>query len=263
MPKQRNRTQRRRAPGSVPRDSHGAVVGKLIVMLSIVAAVILGVTIFFRVHEVQVSGNKIYSEEQIREVCGVESGDNLLLLNRTGIAGKIYANLPYVQDVSIGRLPPDTVAIEIKESEIIGKVKSDVGKDWYVNSDGRVIGQDTDGYDGQVITLDGFTLTAPAAGTKAAASEGMGEELTAALAVLKQMEGSGLIELTTRIDASEVFDIVIECGSQYEIRLGGSDDLEYKIRCVKEVLDHVGANETGVIDLTTGDNGEIHFIPWK
>jgi len=263
MQKRSSRPGRRGTQRSMPGNGYGSVVGKLIVMLSIVAAVILGVAIFFRVHQIEVRGNKIYSQEQIAEISGVEDGDNLLLLNRTGIAGKIYANLPYVQEVSIGRIAPDTVVIEVKESQIIGRVQSELGEDWYVNTDGRVIGDDTDDYDGQVIDLEGFTLTAPAGGTAAEASEGMEKELEAALAVLKAMEGTGLLEQVTRINAEEVYNIVIDCGEQYQIMLGGSDNLEYKIRCVLQVMEYVGSKESGVIDLTKSSDGAIHFIPWK
>ena len=263
MPNQRTRGHKNKGQRPISGQNHGGIVGRLIVMFAVVAAVVLGVAIFFRVHQVDVTGNKIYSADQIRQVCGVEEGDNLLMLNRTGIAGRVYASLPYVQEVSVGRIAPDTVVIAVKESQIIGKVKSDVGADWYVNTDGRVLGRDTEGYDGRVVELQGFTITAPAAGTDAVASEGMEEEMAAALGVLKQMEGTGLIEITTLIDTQKSFDIKIVCGERYEILLGGDDELEYKIRCVLEVMDHLEPHDTGVIDFTKGAEDEIHFTPWK
>ena len=186
MPNQRNRNRRNKAQRPVSRQDHSAVLGRLIVMLAVVAAVVLGVAIFFRVHEVDVVGNRIYSAEHIAQACGVEDGDNLLMLNRSGIAGRVYANFPYVQEVSVGRVPPDTVVIKVKESEIIGKVKADVGDDWYINTQGRVLGRDTEGYDGRIIELQGFTLVAPAAGVDAVASEGMEDQLATALKEAKE-----------------------------------------------------------------------------
>ena len=263
MPNQRNRNRKNKAQRPVSKQDHGAVVGKLIVMLAVVAAVVLGVAIFFRVHEVEVVGNRIYSAEQIARSCGVESGDNLLMLNRSSIAGRVYANFPYVQEVSVGRVPPDTVVIKIKESEIIGKVKADVGDDWYINTQGRVLGKDTEGYDGRVIELQGFTVEAPAAGVDAVASEGMETQLATALEILKHMEGTGLIEMTTMIDTAKSFDVRVVCGDQYEIMLGVGDELEYKMRCVLEVIDHLDPHDAGVIDFTKGADDEIHFKPWK
>jgi len=263
MPNQRNRMRRARAKQAAPRQDHSGVVGRLIVMLAIVAAVVLGVAIFFRVHEVEVRGNSIYSAEQIEQVCGVEHGDNLLMLNRTGIAGRIYTNLPYVQEVSVGWTPPDTLVIEVTESQVIGRVKAEVGDEWYINTQGRILGRDTDGYEGKIIELNGFTVAAPAAGAYAVASEGMEDRMAAALEILSQMEGTGLFELTTQIDTQKVFDVRILCGERYEILLGGSDELEYKMRCVQEVIAHLAPHDAGVIDFTKGAKDEIHFTPWK
>ena len=263
MPNQRSRNRRNKAQRPVAKQDYGSVVGKLIVMLAIVAAVVLGVAIFFRVHEVDVVGNKIYSAEQIVQACGVESGDNLLMLNRSAVSGRVYANFPYVQEVSVGRVPPDTVVIKVTESQIIGKLKSEVGDDWYVNTQGRILGKDTEGYNGRIIELQGFTVVAPAAGVDAVASDGMEDQLEIALGILRQMEGTGLIEITTMIDTQKSFDVRIVCGEQYEIMLGGGDELEYKIRCVLEVIDHLDPYDAGVIDFTKGADDEIHFKPWK
>ena len=93
------------------RESQGGFFGKLLVMLALVAAVVLGVAIFFQVNEVQVQGNKIYSAEQVAAASGVEVGDNLLMVNRAAVIGGVKAQLPYVHTVSVGRILPDTVVI--------------------------------------------------------------------------------------------------------------------------------------------------------
>lgn len=99
-------------------------------MLALVAAIVLGVAIFFQVNDVQVQGNRIYSAEQVIEASGLESGDNLLMVNRASVVGNVQAQLPYVQKVSVGRVLPDTVVIRVQESEIAGIVEADVGSKW-------------------------------------------------------------------------------------------------------------------------------------
>ena len=263
MANQRKRSRRNTARQNAAVSNHGGFVGKIIVMLAVVAAIVLGVAIFFRVNQIQVQGNKIYSGQQVSEISGVEIGDNLLTMNRAAIAGNIRANLPYVQQVSVGRVLPDTIVIKVRESEIAGLVKSDTGSSWYVNAYGRVLGSSLENFEGQVVELTGFTVVAPSAGNDAVASVGMEENMHAALGVLAQLEGTGLIEMTTAISAEKSFDLRIFCGDRFEVQMGGSDNMEYKIWCLEEVVERLDDYQTGIIDLTMASEQSVRFIPWE
>jgi len=255
------RRPRSRRPGQ-RRESQTGVVGKLLIMLAVVAAIVLGVAIFFQVNTVQVQGNQIYAAEQVAEVSGVEPGDNLVMVNRASVIGRIKARLPYVQDVSVGLILPDTVVIKVQESDVAGLVKADVGSAWYINTLGRVLGSSVDGFRGQVVELTGFTITAPVAGQDAVASEGMEESLSASLAVLQEMGGSGLMDQVTSVDTEKSYDIRLLCGEQYEILLGGTDELDYKIWYLQEVLEELEPYQNGTIDLTLDQERAARFIPW-
>lgn len=263
MPNQRNyasRRTRRRRQRYKDRPSSG-LLGRVLIMLAIVAAIVLGVAIFFRVNIVDVQGNVIYSADQVREASGVEVGDNLLTVNRAAINGNIQARMPYVQDVSVGLILPDTVVIQIKESEIAGLVQSDTGSNWYVNTEGRVLGSSVEDFRGQIVELKGFTITAPQAGADAVATEGQEESLDASLEVIRQMEGTGLIEQITAIDAAKSYDLLLYSGDRLEIMLGGTEQLDYKIQYLQVVLDGLEDYQTGIIDLTFDVEQVARFIP--
>ena len=263
MPKQRHsprRTARNRPRRQ--RDTQSSVIGKLLIMLAVVAAIVLGVAIFFQVRVVDVQGNRIYSDEQIAEASQVEPGDNLVMVNRAAVTGNIEANLPYVQKVSVGLILPDTVVILVEESDIAGLVTADVGTTWYVNSNGRVLGSTAGGFNGQIVELTGFSITAPVPGQSAVATEGMQENMQAALSVLAAMEGTGLIGQITAVDASKSFDLHLLCGEQYDIMLGGTDELDYKVWYLQEVLNTLDTYQTGIIDVTLDEDRAAHFIPW-
>jgi len=263
MANQRKRSRRAAARQAAPRDQYGNVFGKILVMLAIVAAIVLGTAIFFRVNRVEVQGNKIYSEEKVAQISGVESGDNMLMINRHAIAGNIYARLPYVQSVSVGRVLPDTIVIRVQESQIAGLVKSDTGSSWYINTQGRILGSSVEGFSGQIVELTGFTITAPNAGEDAKASEGMEECMQASLLTLSSLEGTGLIEMVTSIDTEKSFDIRVLCSDQYEVQLGSTDRMEYKIWCLQAVLEELDDYQMGIIDLTMDAGESVRFIPWE
>ena len=237
------------------------VFARLLVMLAIVAAIVLGVAIFFRVHTVEVQGNKIYSQEQVAQASGVEAGDNLLMINRAAVAGSIKARMPYVRDVSVSPVMPDTVVIQIVESEIAVLVRSDVGAQWYLNTQGRVLGSTVEGFRGQIVEVTGFTITAPKTGEPAVAAEGKAENMEAALQVIRQMEGTGLIGEVTALNAEKVYDLLVYCGKRLEIQLGGSEQMEYKVQYLKLVLEELEPYQAGVIDLTFDVKQVARFIP--
>ena len=263
MPRQRysarRRTRRRRQRQSEYRRT--GVLARVLVMLAVVAAIVLGVAIFFRVSTVEVQGNIIYSQEQVVEASGLEPGDNLLMVNRAAVAGSIKARMPYVRDVSVSPVMPDTVVIRVAESELAALVRSDIGEQWYINTEGRVLGSSLEGFRGQVLELTGFTIVAPKAGQPAEASEGQTENMQAALMVLREMEGSGIIGEMTALNASKVYDLLLYAGNRLEIQLGSPDQLTYKIQYLQLVLEELEDYQTGIVDLTFDVKQVARFIP--
>lgn len=254
----RRRSKRRRQRHSEYRQT--GFMTKLLIMLAVVAAIVLGVAIFFRVHTVEVQGNTIYSKEQVVKASGVETGDNLLMVNRAAVVGSIKAKMPYVREVSVSPMLPDMVIIQIKESDVAVLVQSDIGADWYVNTDGRIMGSSVEGFRGQIVELSGVTITAPKIGEQAAASEGQSENLNAALQVIRQMEGTGLIGQITGMDAEKSFDLSLFCGDRLEILLGGTEELEYKIQYLQVILEDLEEYQMGTIDLTFDVERVARFI---
>jgi len=259
----RRRTARRRARRRRQRNREYRQTGaltKLLIMFAVVAAIVLGVAIFFRIHNVEIQGNAIYSSDQVVTASGLEEGDNLLMVNRAAVAGRIKAMMPYVRDVSVSPMLPDTVVIQVKESDVAVLVRSDTGADWYVNADGRVMGSSVQGFRGQIIDLEGVTITAPKAGEQAAAAEGQAEGFAAALQVIRQMEGTGLMEQVTALDAQKSYDLILFSDDRLEILLGSTDQLEYKIQYLAVILEDLEPYQMGTIDLTFDVEQVARFI---
>lgn len=264
MANRRRPARRRSAYGrGSQRQPNSAFLRKLLVMLAVVAAVLLGITIFFRVRTVEVQGNSIYSPAQVSEACGVESGDNLLLINRATVAGKVKAALPFVQDVSVGLILPDTVVVKVQESQIACRVATSTGGSWYLNPQGRVLGSSVDGFAGQIVELQGVALASPEAGQQAQSAEGSEASLEAALAVIRYMDGTGLMEKVTQVNTEKPFDITLMCGDQYQILLGGTDEMEYKIQYLQVVLEGLDPYQAGTIDLTFDQERVAVFSQWE
>ena len=129
---QRSAAARRPSAGS-------GMGGKLMIMAALVAAVVFGVAIFFKVGRIEVQGNTIYASDKIIEASGLALGDNLLTGSRATVGGNVKAALPYVDQVSVGRVLPDTVVISVKESQLAFAAATDTNPVWLISPSGKAL----------------------------------------------------------------------------------------------------------------------------
>ena len=325
----------KRRPGS-------GVGSRLLIMAAIVAAVIFGVAIFFKVNTVEVQGNVIYAAEEIRSASGIQKGDNLFTLNKEAAAGSIKASLPYVETVSIIRFLPDKIVIEVKESDATFAVTTDTNTTWLINSVGKALEQISDSAPDSALTAEptapdaeapveepveqpventdsenagedeaqqpsenpdsenagedeaqqpsdtadtagrdtaaeasaadnsaiqadgkriprilGVTVNSPTVGSVVTATNPA--SLNAALTVIAELDGTGLLDHIVSINTEKEYDIVLQYDGRYEIRLGGTEELSYKIDYLTVILSKLSDFQAGVIDLTFSDSSEARF----
>ncbi len=242
------------------RKVSSGVAPRLIIMLAVVAAIIFGVAIFFKVTTIEVQGNSIYSAEDVIAASGVEIGDNLLLVNKATTAGNILAALPYVEEVrGIVRSMPDTIVIQVKESEAAFAVQTDVNTTWLINSRGKAL-EKVDGElpEGQP-QIVGVSVKAPSAGMTVTAVEQ--SRLDAALAVLAELDGTGILEHVAAVNVEKDYDITVQYDDRYTIKLGGTDDLAYKVQYLTSILSELSEYQAGTIDLTEAASKKATFQP--
>lgn len=236
-----------------------AMAGKLMIMLAVVLAVVFGVAIFFKVGRIEVQGNTIYASERIIEASGVEVGENLLTLSRAGVGGKIKAALPYVDQVSVGRVLPDTVVISVKENQVAFAAPTDTNTIWLISPSGKALERIDVSLQEDYPQLVGVTLNNPAAGQTVTAVNQTA--LDAALALLAELDGTGILEHAAEINVEKEYDIVLKYDDRYEIELGSSERLDYKVQYLQAILDELSDYQAGTIDLTLTEANRAKFHP--
>ena len=132
MAARRNRRGRRRNRGRF------SALYKLLSVLIIFAAILMGCVVFFRVSTVEITGDSPYTEEEIRRVSGVEQGDNLFTLNKYQISSRIYTQLPYIGTVNFERKYPDTFVIHVTASVPVAWIESG-GSRWLMDTDCKLL----------------------------------------------------------------------------------------------------------------------------
>lgn len=247
------RKNRKKAPNISAGPGMG---GKLLLTLAIAAAVVFGAAIFFRVRIVEVQGNAIYSAQSVAEASGICVGDNLLSVNKAAAAGKIRVALPYVEQVRVARILPDTVVLEVTESEAVFCVRDENGQAWLINFSGKVIEQSAAAAEPAV---EGLLLRDPVPGLPAESENT--ESLNAAVSLLGFLRGTGLTDCIRSVDVSKPYDLTMEVDGRFTVKLGGSDLMEYKMQFLEEVLGRLDTYQKGTIDLTFDGEKVARFIP--
>lgn len=252
--------------------SRNRLVVQLVTVVAVVLALTVGLSVFFKVQHIYVSGAKVYSESAITEVCGISKGDNLLTFSHARAAALIQANRPYVREVRFGIKLPDTVNIIIEEDEVVYAVKDETGQWWLMNSSGRVVTQGTSSTVANKTQILGVNLDNPVPNEHAVAMESApavtdttdpsgetvaeitpvtttgAQRLDAALEILKALEANDIVGSAASVDVSRIDDIVLWYGTRYQVNLGDSTRLEYKIACMNSVIAQMSEYQSGVLD---------------
>ena len=252
--------------------SRNRLVVQLVTVVAVVLALTVGLSVFFKVQHIYVSGAKVYSESAITEVCGINKGDNLLTFSHARAAALIQANRPYVREVRFGIKLPDTVNIIIEEDEVVYAVKDETGQWWLMNSSGRVVTQGTSSTVANKTQILGVNLDNPVPNEHAVAMESApavtdttdpsgetvaeitpvtttgAQRLDAALEILKALEANDIVGSAASVDVSRIDDIVLWYGTRYQVNLGDSTRLDYKIACMNSVIAQMSEYQSGVLD---------------
>ncbi len=104
---------------------------------------------YFRIHEIEISGCRMISNDELRKSAGLSYEMNMMTLDPQAIRQRLQAH-PWVQTATVKRIWPDGLAVSIKEQQPQALVVQNGGKQLsYVNSSGTVfakvkIGQELD-----------------------------------------------------------------------------------------------------------------------
>lgn len=241
---------------------------QLATVVAIVLALLLGMSIFFKVDKakIQVNGTNKYTPAIIVDASGIKDGDNLLTLSEAQISGKIMAKLPYVERVRVDIKLPDTVLLQIVEADVVYSAESTDGSWWLLRSDGKIT-EKTNAADAEQYTkLMGFKLQSPAKGEQAIAAEPEpevdeegqtipvtvlgSERLQTALTITQYLEDNSFIGDAASVDVSNMANLELWCGDRYQVVLGDTTQLSYKIRCLRATVDQMKDYERGKLDIS-------------
>ncbi|MBO7252475.1 MAG: FtsQ-type POTRA domain-containing protein [Oscillospiraceae bacterium] len=243
---------------------------QMVTVLAVVVALVMGLSVFFKVETITVTGAEVYSPWAVRDASGIEEGDNLLTFSHARAGAQIKANLPYVKNVHFGIKLPDTVNIIIEEEDVVYAIKTPDGTWWLMTSDGRMVQQTNSSIAANYTQILGVTVTDPVVNERAVATESAAvyetnpegetvpvpvsvtgaQRLGTALQIVKALEENDIVGEAASVDVTRLEDIVLWYGARFQVNLGNSTNLTYKIACMNDVILQMSEYQTGILDIS-------------
>ena len=221
----------------------------LVVVITLAAVgTVLSLTVFFRINDVTVGGNTIYTEEEILAQCTIDKGENLFLSDTKTAKNILEQNLPYIYNAEIKRKLPYTIEINITEAEPAYSIRN---KDkTYILLDDNFKVLENGAKKAKGITISKAVISEADLGRQIAFKDAdVGDCLNKLATVVKENS----FDEITAIYCNNISDNYVVYDGRIEFKLGTCENLENKIyqgltACDK--LNQSNPNAKGVMTIT-------------
>ena len=226
--------------------------------LLVIAALVFGLSVFFRIGNIEVTGNSIYTYEEVVEAAGVEEGDNLFFVNRFAAVSRIYAKLPYVESAVVNLKMPNHLTIEIRESSAVAYVSSEDGF-WAIDRSCKLLSRVNADELGGLLRIEGLRPIAPEVGQTIAPGESETPKVHYLSNILRQITDIGLQNSITYIDMSNVANPSFDYIGRFTVKLGTNENVEYKFQCLLSAVDALAEGDRGTLDLSIDKRAHLTY----
>lgn len=224
-----------------------------------VVAVIFVMSVSFRVEDIRVVGNSHYTADEVINAIDIEEGDNLFFFDRFAAITRVFAKLPYVQEVSVERALPNRVIINVTESTAVAYIQLGLEK-WTMDEKCKILGTAAEGEEKGLIPIVGLnpgTLFINETLTTSDNDVRTVEYLKSVLYQIKARKISGNVE---KIDFTSTNNVRMNYTEKYIIRLGDPYATEHKFSMFLDCITKLKDGDIGIIDVT--DAVSVHFTPY-
>ena len=211
----------------------GAVIYILVAVLCIAALSSFGVGVFFRILYIDVEGAIVHSPDDIISASELEIGSGMFSFNIQDTQLKLREDKPLIYEVTISRVLPNRILIEVYESIPFAKVEHNDGT-LIIDSSGRVLEIARTAPSG-LIEIRGFEAIAPQEGSILRTDAGEQSRLTHMIDILRAMQSTGIYDRVTFLDVTSIARVFFDF-DEIRIDLGAPDNVVHKLSRLENAL---------------------------
>ena len=225
------------------------------------AALILALTILFKVEAIEVQGISRYSTEEVTEASGLEKGDNLFLADLGAAEKAVESKLPYVKAAHISLSLPDPFVIDVEEDHAAAAFTYQ-NQSLLVGSTGKAL-EISDEKPAGCPLIKGVQVASAEPGKEVVYED---ENVTSTFTELMQAIADSGLDKITEIDLSYLYKVQLLYDDRITVNLGMPVDFDYKLRVIfkQSLLDggKLTDSDRGTLDLSlVKDNNKSYFSP--
>lgn len=251
---------------------------KSILVLSIILTVLILFMIspLFNISRFQVQESVHYSQDILIDLSNIFVGDNGFKSIGTDINqifglryGESEKNIlkycPYIKNVKVKYIIPNSVKISFTEREPVGSIAY-LGANLVIDNEGYILDTVKDISLHKLPEIKGLKFSYYDLGKKLLTENPKNlEEAIEVLDIIRisdEKDRFKLLNMINSIDVGDLNKISITIDSRIILKLGDIEDLEYKIAATKQILlNSTKKEDKGLLDFTIGENPT--FIPDK
>lgn len=225
--------------------------GILIFILLASTAVILCLKLpYFNVSNITVTSNINVTKESIIDISGIENGNNIFYL-KSNVARDLLLKNQYIEKVSIHKILPSTINIDVNERKIMYYYK-DKGKYLVIGNDGTLIEKKDDISKMKLVSLMGFDFEASKIGEKIKSDEDRKYDAISQIGELILSDNSK--HVITKVDVSDVLNINVYFDNIC-VKIGAIENVKNKLNIAINILSQNAIKGSkGYIDVSFGAN---------
>ena len=221
------------------RKSKSAAVYIPTATLVIMALMVLGISAFLRILEIEVIGASMYTDEEIIMASGIGAGDNMLFVNKKSAALRIISALSYISNAEIGFTMPDKMHINVIETKAVAAVGYRNGA-LHIDSGCKVLSIANNTPE-SLIDIIGITPIDAVEGSVLKTDPAGEPQLRRLIDILTAIETEGVLNNVAYIDIANIANISLGYAGRFTVILGSSDNIGHKLRSLPGII--ADANE--------------------
>ena len=197
--------------------SKGATVYVAVTVVVVLLLTFWGISVFYRINKITVSGVGRYAEDEIIAASGIRQGGNALFLDEAGAEQKIQSAMPFIGEVVIDVVLPDGVQISVFETSAFASIviRDEV---LVIDSTGKIL-DISDSMPPGLIEIRGFVPSNPTVGSALSVSPGENTRLRYLIETLSAIKAEGIQGDISFVDMTNIAHITFYYRDRFTVVL--------------------------------------------
>jgi cell division protein FtsQ len=235
------------------RKQKGLSFGMTVFLLLVIIAIVYVISmVFFRVEKIEVAGNQRYTADELRSTSGIQYNDRLFGVGTYRVGRRLSEQLPYLHEVRVRALIPNTVVINVVEAQPLAYIRQD-NYYWILDRYGKILEKAVYPHTAALTELHGVVLESPDVNRHMISTfEHLQKNAYAAL--VHEFIERDMMSDVSQIDFANLTEVTFKYKENFDVRIGTVEELDYKLTFLSAKITELTADKPavkGFIDLST------------